>query len=416
MKRTISIFLAMLMALEALSGCQNQKDPPAITESMAWEVPQLNYGVFKYEKLEVLPWYSGRTEATSLTTMAETETGFYQISARWLYYADKADLSNWVPVCGDPSCDHMDSCDAIIDCGRILISGDRIIYEANPQDIPTGNTIQGGGFILASKNLNGTFRQTEYILEDMLTAGRSVSSSLLLQDQWLVQKFSMQPNGTLVGKLYRVTRKGPEILGTLEDFDPLDPPESIHDAAYLYGLNGERYFTTGIFGKTRNIIYRCGESGIQAVDVTDLTLRGAYISGNTLRFFVPGKGYFDRNLDTGEEVFLAPARLQRSQSCILLPNCILESSLLLPSSTQSRMPGMPHKLTYFDGEGWQDVALPNELINASTSVFLTPLAVTSDSILLCCMGNTAPFMGYTVALYRISLTAEQKQLEFLSEI
>ena len=77
---------------------------------------------------------------------------------------------------------------------------------------------------------------------------------------------------------------------------------------------------------------------------------------------------------------------------------------------------MTHTLTYFDGEVWHDVALPNDLITASASVFLTPLAVTSDSILLCCMGNTVPFMGYTVELYRISLTAEQKRLEYLAEI
>ena len=45
MKRTISILLAMLMTLAMLAGCAEEE--PAITESMAWEVPQLNYGVLE---------------------------------------------------------------------------------------------------------------------------------------------------------------------------------------------------------------------------------------------------------------------------------------------------------------------------------------------------------------------------------
>ena len=55
MKRTMSILLVMLMTLAMLSGCQKQDDLPAITESMEWEVPKLNYGVLEYEKLAVVP-------------------------------------------------------------------------------------------------------------------------------------------------------------------------------------------------------------------------------------------------------------------------------------------------------------------------------------------------------------------------
>ena len=163
MKRTMSILLVMLMTLAMLSGCQKQDDLPAITESMEWEVPKLNYGVLEYEKLAVVPWYSGRTEATSLNAMAETETGFYQVCARWLYYADKLDLSNLVPVCGDPSCSHTDNGDAITHCDSILLCrlGRRSLYGIYGRAIPD---LSDGGAETAGipgRNINDNFCNAE---------------------------------------------------------------------------------------------------------------------------------------------------------------------------------------------------------------------------------------------------------------
>ena len=36
---------------------------------------------------------------TSAYLMAETETGFYYTTGNILYYADRADLTQWAPVC-----------------------------------------------------------------------------------------------------------------------------------------------------------------------------------------------------------------------------------------------------------------------------------------------------------------------------
>jgi len=45
MNRMLSVLLVMVMTLAVLSGCRKQDDLPAITESIEWEVPKLNYGV-----------------------------------------------------------------------------------------------------------------------------------------------------------------------------------------------------------------------------------------------------------------------------------------------------------------------------------------------------------------------------------
>ena len=147
-----------------------------------------------------------------------------------------------------------------------------------------------------------------------------------------------------------------------------------------------------------------------------MNLLGSYISGDTLRFFRSGEGYYDRNLESGEEIFLAPACLENSESCVLLPNCIIESTLLFPASRENRTPGMEHSLVYFDGECWCEVQLPKELKQAGSSVILTPLAITSDSILFYCMDSTPTSATYSVKLYYISLNAEEKTLEYMATI
>ena len=421
MKRFLSGLITILLLLSLLPGCAEEAPvtptEPEPAESRLWEtMPQLTYGVMEYEKLEVLPWYSGRTEATSLYTLAETATGFYQSCIMWLFYADKADLANWIPVCNDPTCDHYVGCNAHIACGRFLITDGRICYEASPQDVPIGADAKSGGFVLASKNPDGTFCKVEYVLEDMLVSGKTATSSLLLQDQWLCQKFELTPEGTQSGRLYCVTRDGPRLLAEQNDFDPLNAPPGIHDAAYRYTIYGDRCFTTGILDGTGKTVYRMTDGQPEALDILDLPLMGSYLSGNTLRFFRPGEGYYDRNLETGEEIFLAVPHLENSFSCILLPNCIIESSLLFRESLETREPRMLHALAYYDGEVWHDVILPEEWEKAGLTTVLAPLAVTSDSIFFSGIDTAKSPMEFSVQLYRISLSKEEKVLEYVGEI
>lgn len=58
-----------------------------------------------------------RCAETSEYHMAETEQGFYMMSGGYLYYADKTDVSKWMPVCSKPNCTHdgnTEGCDAAL--------------------------------------------------------------------------------------------------------------------------------------------------------------------------------------------------------------------------------------------------------------------------------------------------------------
>ena len=94
MKRFLIGLSAILLLLTVFSGCDAEEKAPAPIGSAVWEtMPQLTYGTMEYEKLAILPWNSGRCEATSYDTLAETNQGFYLIDAsNRLLYADKADL------------------------------------------------------------------------------------------------------------------------------------------------------------------------------------------------------------------------------------------------------------------------------------------------------------------------------------
>ena len=81
MKKLLTILLALVLLISA-SGCAEEEKAPAPIGSEVWEtMPQLSYGVMEYEKLQILPWNSGRCEATSFYRMAETETGLVTVAS-----------------------------------------------------------------------------------------------------------------------------------------------------------------------------------------------------------------------------------------------------------------------------------------------------------------------------------------------
>ena len=157
MKKTVCILTALVLALLPLAGCAPAEPEPP--NSLAWEVPQLNYGVLEYEKLEVLPWYSGRTEATSSNTMAESKNGYYAtFRSKYLRYAEKTDMLNWVRVCNNPSCTHRNvRCGAWMDRSTFLIHGEKIYTAVNPSSISTYVPSDSMPYIYKS-NLDGSDR------------------------------------------------------------------------------------------------------------------------------------------------------------------------------------------------------------------------------------------------------------------
>ena len=172
----------------------------------------------------------------------------------------------------------------------------------------------------------------------------------------------------------------------------------------LYGVQGENAYINDFTGSS--LFYRVAGDTLEPVDLSGLETGGAYLAGNVLRCFKQNDGYYDVDLTTREEIRLADARMENSHCQIVLPNCIVESTLLTGLSLKDRTEGMTHALEIFDGENWHSVTLPPELKDAEENVFIYVTAVTSDSILFQCGG-----MGADRPFYRIKLDSGDLTLE-----
>lgn len=73
-------------------------------------------------KLAVLPWDCGRANETSGNILWEVEQGYYLEYGYMLYYADKSDLSQWIPVCTKADCEHDKSSHAVSACDANVAS------------------------------------------------------------------------------------------------------------------------------------------------------------------------------------------------------------------------------------------------------------------------------------------------------
>ena len=119
--------------------------------------------------------------------------------------------------------------------------------------------------------------------------------------------------------------------------------------------------------------------------------------------------------ETREETKLEDAQLENSYAFIVLPNCILESTLMGYSSVSDRSAVQTHAMKLFDGQRWWDVELPQELLEVDDNKYLDVEAVTSDRILLCLRDNNDRFnVGHV--LYQIFLGTDRPVMEYAGTV
>lgn len=403
-KRFVLLFSFAVMAI--LTGCTERIEPGLIGSEVWEEMPSLTYGVMESAKPEILLWNNGRCEATARYAMAETENGYYLARDGYLYYADKANLNNWVLVCNQPDCEHwnqlihckawMGSTAFAVKDGRIYCSED---IGLNP-DLYHG---KGNGYILVSRAQDGTDKELAYVINDALLPDAGSVSDLFDGKQWLYLSTNIDASGKGTPRFFRVTDSGTQEI-------EISPKET-----FLYlmstradALNGESLFYSNAPDDGPGY-YRFKGDTLQKADLSGYDTYGIYLSGNIVRFFRSNDGYYDVNLDTREEVRLAPAALENSDASIVLPNVIVESTLLNGNAVKTRSADAAHRMVLYNGEVWTDVSLPKELESAGTRGYLQLLSVTSDSIFFAMeyFENT----DYSTPIYRIVLDDDTPALE-----
>ena len=137
-----------------------------------------------------------------------------------------------------------------------------------------------------------------------------------------------------------------------------------------------------------------------------------------MRCYRQNDGYYDINIQTGEEVKVADAQLQDASAFIMLPNCILESTMAWENyEGQGVTPTEgEHKLLLFDGETWRTVELPNELRTADAAQCIRVDAVTSDKIIIASYNTFTIYKNMKNYYYIIDLSEEYLKLEYAFEL
>lgn len=413
MKKLMSLILAGLLLL-TFPGC-GEEEPQ---EPVVYAKPTFTPGTLESDLLKAEPGNYQRCADTTNLKLQEIETGYYMEDFGILYYADHTNLDAWFRVCADPSCSHDPLvCSAGMGRNGMYIEDNRLWF----LDTDGINRLHSGddGIYLVSTALNGTDWRWEYSFEE----GKAVLSggglySQVYQGGFLYAAEILEADGSYRGVIYLVDKDtGPKKIfeTTYENQEDACTTNSYLRNGFSGGIHGDLCIRSAAFSENSKIDevlcwFRDGEPVFS--DVSKVSVRGAYLSGGTLRYFLPGDGYYDLNLLTGEITRLADAQLQNSSVMILQPNCIIESTLLVPDNQVEE-----HQMRLFDGQQWHTVTLP-EGINSTEKETFCVGALGSDRVMFYQRSSYKDAEFYNilrekVTLYQIKLGADGYVLEYM---
>jgi hypothetical protein len=286
---------------------------------------------------------------------------------------------------------------------EFIIKNDRIYSVGDPQEFAHKISGDTGTTVLVSTKADGTDRELAYYVSALPDSGSGRGCSVLTARNWVYYYEGLEKDGSTKRFLHWTTSGGTARF-------PVEKPEFDGlPVMALLGYGEEACICTPL--QTCDLgMFRLVDGQLQETDISGLELAGAYLFGNTLRIFKPGNGYYDVDLTTREEAFLAPAQMKNSKAMILQPNCIIETTLL-----SQEYPGTAgHQMRLFDGEKWRTVCLPEELKHSASQIWSTGngYAVNSDSIFVYVVNRA----DYTADLYRIPLTDGELKAEFCAKL
>lgn len=394
------MLLACLAAL-VFCGC-NKEIQSGSLGSEKWDGDtRLTFGDMNAQKLEPLPWNSGRLEATSDHRMVESENGYYLNWQGRLYYADKSAMK-WVLVCGKADCDHFSvDCNSLMNNIWIAAKDGRLYFpERTGKSLLSGSP--GIGIILVSADAAADDKKPALVFEEGISNAESSSSNILHNGAWLYTKSVLDEHGNRKSKLFAASEEGSWVLEL-----PDNKAVSALCPSSFLGLYGDEHFIWYSRSETHLLQFRDGEI-VETVPYEAIPELGGCLSGNVVRTFAINDGYYDVDTKTGERVRVGDAQFANSYSAVVAPNCILESTKLTIAAAKNTRCG----LALFDGESWRIVKLPPELENMEASQMLIFYGIASDRILMACSQTGRPAQD----MYQILLGEEDLTMEYCGTV
>lgn len=327
---------------------------------------------------------------TSGLEMAETENGYYSLFDGLLRYADKSDLTSWVPVCNKPDCEHTDdACPAYVRQQFFYLKDNRIyttrspiaIASANGEHIPQSQRLSDAA--VYSTALDGTDMRMEYDLSPILPNGTAMSYQPAAGMDGIYYSTSvLQNDGSYLGQIVRLDDTGFAVLYTgdfVEAMSPsMDSTKSRNGmqgdfAVYSLLLNREPLENpNGDFADLYDShLYRFTEDGYEEIsNICQYDRRGAYLKGNDFYHFIPGEGYYHTDLGTGASEKWMEAQLPDSRAYHYGTDFIVETNL-----ADQEPPETP-ELRIYSGNSWSEIPLPEGLFPEGAS--FSPYALSQE--------------------------------------
>jgi len=353
-RKIISIILVAVLALSCASGCTQDPVQPN--------------GVAVKQELTL-----DTAAISSWGKIVETENGYYYSDFNGLIYADKSDLTNWVLVCNDPTCEHiLSSCSAKTN-GGIAMVNDRILSLRSTEDF---KSVGKSGLGVYSMAPDGTDLQLEYFIEDTIgvNEGSSFSISGNGQGSFYCGMYILQTDGTYLGRILTATAESSTVVAeaTKNDMSP-------YALSHATNIRGDAVLRTDIYipmEERGNHLYRISEDTLEDISQAEQydPIPG-YLSGDDLYHYVPGKGYYHTKISTGESQKMLDAQLKDGQGYHFLEHFVVEHNM-----TVGNIPETP-RLLFNNGEKWVDVEFPEDFEYTEESN-ISLIALTTQHIFL----------------------------------
>ncbi len=416
-KRFLALALSVLLVLPLLA-CRQNPEPGTSSAPVASTPSSATPGTSAPEpseppKLDARPDSPvvrdlGTAAQTSDCQVAETENGFYMQFHGLLYYADKSDLSNWVPVCNKPNCNHdRASCTAYLSPWSFWLRDGRIYSVRDMQPIDPNSAASFG---ICSCAADGTDFRVDLTMEDVFPSNVGGSYDDMATPDALYQTYlTMDNDGNFRTAVDRLDRNGRTNL--LEKSGISETPDSwtgvyLDSARFWRGMYGDpaAYCSMLAPGEMYEHLYRITPDGFEEIKGIDqYELHGAKLVGDGLYYFVPDDGYYYVQLSTGASIRWMDAQLSDSIAYQFGTDGIFERTHKLNAS------GVP-ELRWFDGTQWRTIAVPEGLSLTEKFAF-NPVALCRDQLLLAIYGmETDEKTGadtFYCSLYVVDLTADE---------